>query len=178
VIKSIQQAMTGRKIPFARTPKVKNRTATPALYVLAPIAIIAFSAFTFVRDYRLENWGNAIFAAFNGLLTLYALVAYQGIKNSIIDVWLGMTSMLYVKDAPSEPRVPEDNASDWRSALYYGAEDQGTTPHGFSTISLKTTDVQAPGQDDALTVMTIGAAAAYEDAPGASTDLVTVEARA
>ena len=33
VLKSIQQAVTGEKIPFARTPKVKDRTAAPALYV-------------------------------------------------------------------------------------------------------------------------------------------------
>ncbi len=28
VFKSIQQAVTGKKIPFARTPKVRDRTAT------------------------------------------------------------------------------------------------------------------------------------------------------
>ena len=31
VLKSMQQAITGEKIPFARTPKVKDRTAAPAL---------------------------------------------------------------------------------------------------------------------------------------------------
>ena len=30
-----------------------------ALYVLAPYAIVAFSVFTFVRDYGAQNWGNA-----------------------------------------------------------------------------------------------------------------------
>lgn len=29
VLKSIQQAFTGEKIPFARTPKARNRTAAP-----------------------------------------------------------------------------------------------------------------------------------------------------
>lgn len=36
-LKSIQQSMTNTKIPFARTPKVNNRTASPALYVAMPV---------------------------------------------------------------------------------------------------------------------------------------------
>ena len=32
VLKLIQQSFTGEKIPFARTPKVRNRTAAPALH--------------------------------------------------------------------------------------------------------------------------------------------------
>src|SRR5256885_1060029 len=35
VLKSLEQALTGRKTPFGRTPKVSGRTAAPALYVLA-----------------------------------------------------------------------------------------------------------------------------------------------
>jgi hypothetical protein len=179
VLKSIQQAMTGKKIPFARTPKVKDRTATPALYVLAPVAIIVFSGLTFWRDYRMENWGNAIFAGFNGLLTLYALIAYQGVKNSLVDVWLGVTSILYVKDSPAKAPEPENTGTDWRSALYYGAGDQGaTTPHGFATISLKTKDGPAPADGETLSVLTIGAAAAYEDDSTSGKDLVKVEANA
>ena len=37
MLKSIEQAITGKKIPFARTPKVKNRTAAPLLYVVVPL---------------------------------------------------------------------------------------------------------------------------------------------
>ena len=50
VLKSIQQAFTGDKIPFARTPKVKDRTAAPAIYVLMPYLIVAFSLLTVWRD--------------------------------------------------------------------------------------------------------------------------------
>src|SRR5690606_16939419 len=46
VLKSIEQALTGRKIPFARTPKVRNRTSVPVIYLLSPLAIIAFSVLT------------------------------------------------------------------------------------------------------------------------------------
>ena len=70
VLGSLQQAITGRKIPFARTPKVKNRTATAPVYVLAPLLIVAFSVLTGRRDVLAENWGNAAFAALNATLAL------------------------------------------------------------------------------------------------------------
>ena len=42
-LKSLQQAAAKSKIAFARTPKVKDRTAAPALYVLAAYLIAVFS---------------------------------------------------------------------------------------------------------------------------------------
>ncbi|RJQ46298.1 MAG: glycosyl transferase [Gammaproteobacteria bacterium] len=39
VLKSLHQAATGRKTPFARTPKVTGRTAVPALYAAAPLLL-------------------------------------------------------------------------------------------------------------------------------------------
>ena len=39
VLKSMQQSLSGKKIAFARTPKVKNRTVSPMLYVLAPLSV-------------------------------------------------------------------------------------------------------------------------------------------
>ncbi|WIE66281.1 glycosyltransferase family 2 protein [Curtobacterium sp. MCLR17_036] len=139
VLKSIQQALTAKKIPFARTPKVRDRTASPALYVLAPYAIVVFSVFTFARDYQAQNWGNAVFAAFNALLAMYAIVAYIGIWNSVVDVWIWATKWMYYdpsaraaaraarraeraarKDA-SRGVLPEElPAEDWRATLYFG----------------------------------------------------------
>jgi cellulose synthase (UDP-forming) len=46
VVKSLQQAVTGKKIPFARTPKVSNRTATAPMFTLSPLLIIAFSVYS------------------------------------------------------------------------------------------------------------------------------------
>ena len=62
VVKSMQQAVTGKKIPFARTPKVDNRTATPLLFALSPLLIIGYSVLAFLRDFHAHNWGNAAFA--------------------------------------------------------------------------------------------------------------------
>jgi cellulose synthase (UDP-forming) len=133
VLKSIQQAITGKKIPFARTPKVKNRTAAPLLYVIAPYAIVAFSLFTLYRDIVAQNWGNAAFAAFNAITATWALLAYIGIVNSIVDVWLGATGWLFVEKPRRGTRqapVAESPVLDWRSTLYHGHVVAGEPAHG------------------------------------------------
>jgi cellulose synthase (UDP-forming) len=125
VLKSIQQAITGKKIPFARTPKVKDRTAAPIIYVVAPYVIVAFSLFTLYRDYLEQNWGNAAFALFNAVLATWAILAYIGVFNSIVDVWLGATSWLFVERLPKGARLAQPAASstpDWRAVLYNGSD--------------------------------------------------------
>ena len=141
VLKSLQQAVTGKKIPFARTPKVKDRTAAPVLYVIAPYLIVAFSLITLWRDVAEHNWGNAAFAAVNAVLATWAILAYIGILNSIVDVWLGATRWLFVdrpvRDANREP-AETASALDWRAVLYHG--------HSGSSLPPVSTDVssQAP----------------------------------
>ena len=122
VLKSMQQALTGEKIPFARTPKVSGRTAAPGFYVLVPILIVAFSAFTFWRDFTAQNWGNAAFAAFNAILCAWAIMAFIGVGNAIADMGLGVLNWLWVDEKPTpKPRVIDPNAPiNWEALLYYG----------------------------------------------------------
>jgi cellulose synthase/poly-beta-1,6-N-acetylglucosamine synthase-like glycosyltransferase len=123
VLKSIQQALSGKKIPFARTPKVKNRTVSPALYVITPLLIVAFSVFTLYRDFSAQNWGNATFAAFNAFVALWAILAYIGIGNTLKDVWVGLTDWMYVDVTPKQEKVKataDEPAIDWRAVLYHG----------------------------------------------------------
>ncbi|POH67774.1 MULTISPECIES: glycosyltransferase family 2 protein [Cryobacterium] len=125
VLKSMQQAVTSKKIPFARTPKVRNRTAAPLLFVAVPYVIVAFSALTLWRDVSQGNWGNALFAGFNALLAIFAIVAYIGLWNSIVDVWLGLTQWMFVERAPrrsvaAEAPQPLEPVLDWRAVIYHG----------------------------------------------------------
>jgi cellulose synthase/poly-beta-1,6-N-acetylglucosamine synthase-like glycosyltransferase len=127
VLKSIQQALTGRKIPFARTPKVRNRTAVPLLYAIAPVAIVVFSLLTLWRDYNAQNWGNAAFAAFNAFWASWAIVAYIGLGNLVVDVARGLTRWLYV-DVNRKKRRPVHKESNspvlnWQWVLYHGGTD-------------------------------------------------------
>lgn len=124
VLKSLQQAITGRKIPFARTPKVKNRTASPVWFVLAPYLVVGFSVFTLWRDIVEQNWGNAAFAAFNAILASWAILSYIGVINSIVDVWLGALNWLLVdkKGKRQQPVSTRTAPLDWRAVLYHGEE--------------------------------------------------------
>ncbi|MCL2516532.1 MAG: glycosyltransferase family 2 protein [Microbacteriaceae bacterium] len=133
VLKSMQQAVTAKKIPFARTPKVKDRTATPLLYLLAPLVIILFSLFTLWRAWVLGNWGNAAFAALNAALSIWAMLSLIGVGPFLVDAWMGATGWLYVAERPKATRVADDSAPDWRTVLYRGAGDSahavGDRPH-------------------------------------------------
>jgi cellulose synthase (UDP-forming) len=127
VLKSLQQALSGKKIPFARTPKVKNRTVAPLLYVVTPVLIVGFSLFTLWRDELAHNWGNAAFAAFNAIVASWAILAYIGIMNTIMDTWRGLTDWMYVEVVPKAAVAPvmDKPALDWRAVLYHG--DAGET---------------------------------------------------
>lgn len=145
VLKSIQQAITSKKIPFARTPKVRNRTSAPLLYVLAPYVIVIFSAITFWRDYQAENWGNAIFAAFNAILATAAIIAYVGVGSSLVDIWIGLTKWLYVPVKPKTTSTatdpnPATDSLDWHSVLYYG--DTTGAGHRVKPASRHTTSTR------------------------------------
>ena len=121
-MKSIEQALTAQKTPFARTPKVKDRTVTSLMYVLFPLFIVAFSGFTLWRNIQGENWGNAIFAGFNGFAASWAIAAYIGVKNGFVDIVRGLVGLLFVDAKPKKSvKTNEDSAElDWRNALYYG----------------------------------------------------------
>ena len=142
-LKSIQQGMTNTKIPFARTPKVNDRTASPPLYVAMPWAIIIFSSLVFYADTLSGNWGNAIFAGFNAIVTTWALLAYIGFWHSLEDMFVGWLRWFFVPaDTPhlweritawwANRRAAHDRANgvragtlpdrheSWRDTLYYG----------------------------------------------------------
>ncbi|WP_084078352.1 glycosyltransferase family 2 protein [Demequina sp. NBRC 110057] len=126
-LKSLQQAAAKSKISFARTPKVANRTAAPALYVIAAYAIALWSFYSLANDIRLENWYHATFAAFNGVLTTYAIGAFIGFRNSIVDMVLGAVHWVQVPRKP-RPSTEERTAADaWESVLYFGPDHDPTS---------------------------------------------------
>ena len=118
-LKSLQQALTTKKTPFARTPKVKNRTASAMIYVIAPLGIVAFSIFTLWRNIEDGNLGNIIFAGFNAVAATWAILLYIGIWNSIVDIWVGLVNFVYV-DVKSKPiKKPLKNKSKSMGMAYF-----------------------------------------------------------
>jgi cellulose synthase/poly-beta-1,6-N-acetylglucosamine synthase-like glycosyltransferase/chitodextrinase len=129
---SIVQGITASKAPFARTPKVKDRTVVPPFLLLAPYLLIALAGFTFYRAYVHNLTENACYAALNVILACYAAKAFIGLRNSLVDAWIHGTSLLF-KPAERRPGllgrwrrpVEEPKATDWRSVLQAGyAEPQ------------------------------------------------------
>ncbi len=144
VLKSFQQALSGKKIPFARTPKVKDHTVTPLLYTIAPLFIVGFSVFTGWRDVVAQNWANAFFAGFNAFLASWAIVAYIGIRHTITDTWHGLTNWLYVEVGPSTvtTSAASESTLDWRAVLYHGDAKQAV-PLSVSSQDIANEESQA-----------------------------------
>ena len=86
VFKSIQQGITGKQIPFARTPKVRGRTATPAGYILAEYALMFFCFSRGLWEVLAGRWLPAIFFAGNSLVLLYAIADFLGFRASLSDL--------------------------------------------------------------------------------------------
>jgi hypothetical protein len=121
VVKSIGQAIGGEKIAFARTPKVKSRTAAAPLFILAPYLLLALSAFTTWRDVEHHRYVHGAYAGLNAAVCAYALVAFVGIGASIGDLWANLVQWLYRdRDVATSEAYDE---LDWVAVLYDGTPD-------------------------------------------------------
>jgi cellulose synthase/poly-beta-1,6-N-acetylglucosamine synthase-like glycosyltransferase len=110
VLKQFQQIVTGRKIPFGRTPKVKDRTAAPAIYYIAELAIIAFFGHEVARHVMLQNWPLAAYSSINMLFFFYALVRFIGIKAMLQDLGAAVAHLFRRARLPVAAPVAESVA--------------------------------------------------------------------
>ena len=92
-------------------------------FVLVPYVIIAFALFTIWRDVHQAAYTHAAYAAVNALLCAYAVVAFIGIRHSLVDVWSNVVQRIWqpVERVEHEP-VQE---LDWVTVLYDGAQTGG-----------------------------------------------------
>ena len=132
---SILQLLTGEKSAFKRTPKVRNRTTAATSYLLAPLALIALCAWTAVRDVQLHNWNNLVFAGLNLVLSTYAMAAFVGFGNTVVDFLTHLRDWLYRPVQPAKrpatrtsgPMVAPNGAiGDWASVLHYRSDRGGS----------------------------------------------------
>jgi cellulose synthase/poly-beta-1,6-N-acetylglucosamine synthase-like glycosyltransferase len=82
----VRQMITGRKAPFARTPKVPGRTAVPLAYLAAEYALLVFSIWTGVVDLAQHKYFHLVFTSTNSAAFLYGIWRYIGFRNSWQDV--------------------------------------------------------------------------------------------
>ncbi len=93
VFKSIQQGLTGRKIPFGRTPKVQGRTGAPLRFIVAEYVLFAWWFAGVVRDVLEQRWVHALFGLCNSVLLGYAIFRYVGLWESMQDVRAAIAAM-------------------------------------------------------------------------------------
>jgi cellulose synthase (UDP-forming) len=90
VLKSMQQGLTGRRIPFGRTPKVAARTPAPALYVLATCAMLLMWATAAAFDAAASRWVHAALAGTNAAVLIYAITRFIGWRHCLQDLHLAL----------------------------------------------------------------------------------------
>ena len=84
----MQQGLTGRRIPFGRTPKVSGRTAAPAWAVLSIWAMTLWCFVSVLVGVATGRWVNVAAALFTGAALTYAAVAFIGLREGLADVGL------------------------------------------------------------------------------------------
>lgn len=86
ILNSIRQGITGRKTPFGRTPKVENRTAAPASFILAEYALFFMLLLGIAQGATNGHWVHAAFCLFNMAFLAYAIARYLGLQKSREDL--------------------------------------------------------------------------------------------
>ncbi len=86
VLRSLQQAATGKKARFGRTPKVQSRTPTPPLHVSFQGLFLAYLAQAFVLDLAQGHYSHAAFALANCAVCVYGITCFLGWRESYADL--------------------------------------------------------------------------------------------
>ena len=137
VVATLVQAITASKAAFARTPKIRDRTVTPLIFLVTPFLLAGLSGFTFLYAYQHARRQNMAYAALNVLLILYAIIAFIGVRNCIADAWLHTKQLLYKPAAPrSRRRVLRRKKAvalpvftpNWRAVLHVGDDHPVSWP--------------------------------------------------
>lgn len=103
VLKSLQQGLTGRRIPFGRTPKVASRTPAPALYILATFGILLLWTTGTVFDLVASRWSHATLAGINAAILAYAVTRFIGWRNCLDDVRIAINQRSGQRAKPQSP---------------------------------------------------------------------------
>jgi cellulose synthase (UDP-forming) len=116
VLKSMQQAITGHRTPFARTPKISGRTAAPAFYVIAEFVLAASWLLGCAVDACAGRWVTALFSLANALMLAYAIHAFIGLRTGWEDIRLGFARAGAPGHRSFAPRIGADLVLPRRSA--------------------------------------------------------------
>lgn len=106
VFKSLEQAVTGKQIPFGRTPKVKGRTAAGAQYIVAAYALGMMWIFGAITTALQGYWPLAAYAAMNAAFMVYAIKTFIGVAESREDLRAAWQAMQARREAQAAADAP------------------------------------------------------------------------
>jgi hypothetical protein len=86
VLRSLQQAVTGTKAAFGRTPKVQSRTLIPPLHVMFQWLLLTYLAQASVMDVVQSHYSHAVFAFGNAVVYVYGITCVLGWRESYSDL--------------------------------------------------------------------------------------------
>lgn len=109
VLKSLQQAITRQKIPFGRTPKIKGRTASAPLYIIAAYALFALWLISALGDFFDGHVSQGAFALFNAAILFYAITIFIGFRASWDDITASLRKPILVPAWLPDDLVSADN---------------------------------------------------------------------
>ena len=99
VFKSVEQAFTGKHIPFARTPKVEGRTAAGSSYIVFSYVLLAQFLLGGMYSILKAHLFLGCFSLMNAAILLYAIIIFIGLKESVEDVMQGVSKKeLFVEE--------------------------------------------------------------------------------
>ena len=87
VLKSLQQAVTGRKTPFGRTPKVTTRTAAPPLYIWATASLLVLSIANAFIGFADGHWVHFAFSVMNAIVFTFVVASFIGLRECVEDAF-------------------------------------------------------------------------------------------
>jgi hypothetical protein len=81
VLSSLQQAITGRKSAFGRTPKVQGRTPVPGIYVVAEYGILTQWLVGALRHLLEHHPLHALLSGASAALLMYGIATFVGFRQ-------------------------------------------------------------------------------------------------
>ncbi len=92
VLKSLQQLITRKKIPFGRTPKVNTRTTAPLSYHVVTYLLTLYLVYISLVDIAEGKYGYAALILMNAIFLSYGLIYFIGLKATRDDFGQAISS--------------------------------------------------------------------------------------
>lgn len=109
MLKSLQQAISRQKIPFGRTPKIKGRTASAPLYIIATYSLFALWLISAQGDFVDGHLSQGAFALFNAAILFYAISIFIGFRASWDDIIASLRLPVLAPESLPDGLVTADN---------------------------------------------------------------------